>query len=191
MSASTPSRSGRLSLLAMTAIVVLPPIVAYVLYSTWRPSALMNYGELIKPVPLAEVVVPADAAMSQLGRLKGKWVLLTVDGGACDGYCQRKLYILRQLRLTQGKDMERIERAWLVDDDAPTGPGVLEEYKGTARIPARGSALLGVLPFAGSMRDHVYIIDPLGNLIMRYPRDPDPNGMKRDLARLLRTSRIG
>jgi cytochrome oxidase Cu insertion factor (SCO1/SenC/PrrC family) len=129
--------------------------------------------------------------MSELARLKGKWVLLSVDGGACDEYCQRKLYVLRQLRLTQGKDMERIERAWLVDDDAPTGPAVLDEYKGTARIPARGSALLGALPSAGSLRDHVYIVDPLGNLIMRYPRDADPNGMKKDLARLLRASRIG
>jgi hypothetical protein len=175
----------------MAAVVAVPPIVAYVLYASWRPNSLTNYGELIKPVSLAEALAPADPAMSGLGKLRGKWVLLTVDGGACDEYCRRKLYVLRQLRLTQGKDMERIERAWLVDDDAATGSGIMEEYKGTARIPVRGSALLGALPSAGSPRDHVYIIDPLGNLMMRYPRDPDPNGMKRDLARLLRASRIG
>jgi len=191
MSESKLGRSGRLSLLAMAAIVAVPPIVAYLLYLNWRPSALMNYGELIKPVPLAEVVAPAEPALGELGKLKGKWVLLTVDGGGCDDYCRRKLYILRQLRLTQGKEMERIERAWLVDDDAATGPALMEEYKGTARIPARGSALLGALPVTGSVRDHVYIIDPLGNLMMRYPRNPDPNRMKKDLARLLRASRIG
>jgi hypothetical protein len=175
----------------MAAMVVLPPIVAYLLYLSWRPTSLMNYGELIKPVPLAEAVPATDPALRELSKLKGKWVLVTVDGGGCDDYCQRKLYTLRQLRLTQGKEMERIERAWLVDDDAATGPALLEEYPGTARIPARSSALLGALPSAGSLRDHIYIIDPLGNLIMRYPRDPDPNRMKTDLARLLRASRIG
>jgi cytochrome oxidase Cu insertion factor (SCO1/SenC/PrrC family) len=191
MSESKPNRSARLNLLAMAAIVVVPPIAATILYFTWRPTAFVNYGELITPVPLAQVAPPGDPALVELDRLKGKWVLLTVDGGACDDYCRHKLYLVRQLRLTQGKEMERIERAWLIDDDAATSPALLQEYQGTARIPARGSALLATLPVAGALHDHVWLIDPLGNLMLRYPRDPDPNRMKKDLARLLRASRIG
>jgi cytochrome oxidase Cu insertion factor (SCO1/SenC/PrrC family) len=176
----------------MAAIAIGFPVAAWVLYLTWRPTSFVNYGELITPVPLAQLSVPGgDAALADLGRLKGKWVLLTVDGGACDDYCQRKLYVIRQLRLTQGKEMERIERAWLVDDDAAPSPALEQEYAGTARIAARGSAVLGALPAAGTPRHHVYLIDPLGNVMLRYPRDADPNRMKKDLARLLRASRIG
>jgi cytochrome oxidase Cu insertion factor (SCO1/SenC/PrrC family) len=175
----------------MAAIAVLPPVVACLLYFTWRPASLINYGELIAPVALAEFRATGDAALTDLARLRGKWVLLAVDGGACDGYCQRKLYLMRQLRLTQGKEMERIERAWLVDDEAAPNPALEREYAGTTRIAARGSAVVGALPASGSVRDHVYLIDPLGNVILRYPRDPDPSRMKKDLARLLRASRIG
>jgi cytochrome oxidase Cu insertion factor (SCO1/SenC/PrrC family) len=175
----------------MAAIAILPPVVAYVLYLTWRPSSFVNYGELITPVPLAQLPAPGDAALADLARLKGKWVLLTVDGGACDDYCQRKLYLIRQLRLTQGKEMERIERAWLIDDDATPSAALEREYAGTARIAARGSAVVRALPGSGSVRDYVYLIDPLGNVMLRYPRDPDPNRMKKDLGRLLRASRIG
>jgi cytochrome oxidase Cu insertion factor (SCO1/SenC/PrrC family) len=175
----------------MAVIAIGFPVAAYVLYLTWRPTSFVNYGELITPVPLAQLSAPGDTALADLARLKGKWVLLTVDGGACDDYCQRKLYVIRQLRLTQGKEMERIERAWLVDDDGVPGAALDQEYQGTARIAARGSAVLRALPAGGSARDHVYLIDPLGNVMLRYPRDPDPNRMKRDLARLLRASRIG
>jgi cytochrome oxidase Cu insertion factor (SCO1/SenC/PrrC family) len=175
----------------MAAVAIGFPLAAYVLYLTWRPTSFVNYGELIPPVPLAQLSAPGDAALADLARLKGRWVLVTVDGGACDDYCQRKLWVIRQLRLTQGKEMERIERAWLVDDDAVPVPALEREYEGTARIAARGSAVLRALPAGGSARDHVYLIDPLGNVMLRYPRDPDPNRMKRDLARLLRASRIG
>jgi cytochrome oxidase Cu insertion factor (SCO1/SenC/PrrC family) len=175
----------------MAAVAIGFPLAAWVLYLTWRPTSFVNYGELISPVPLAQLSAPGDAALADLGRLKGRWVLLTVDGGACDDYCQRKLYVIRQLRLTQGKEMERIERAWLVDDAAVPGPALQQEYAGTTLIGARGSAVLRALPAMGSPRDHVYLIDPLGNVMLRYPRDADPNRMKKDLARLLRASRIG
>lgn len=175
----------------MVAIVALPPLVAYMLYLNWRPESRMNYGELIKPVPLAEAVPASDPAMLELAKLRGKWVLLTIDGGGCDDYCRSKLYIVRQLRLTQGQDLERIERAWLVDDTSASDPALLEEYRGTVRVAAHNSVLLTALPVASRLRDHIYLIDPLGNVMLRYPRDPDPNKMKKDLNRLLRASRIG
>jgi cytochrome oxidase Cu insertion factor (SCO1/SenC/PrrC family) len=175
----------------MAAVAIGFPLAAYVLYLTWRPTSFVNYGELIPPVPLAQLSAPGDAALADLARLKGRWVLVTVDGGACDDYCQRKLWVIRQLRLTQGKEMERIERAWLVDDDATPSPALEQEYAGTARIAARGSAVLGALPAAGTPRHHVYLIDPLGNVMLRYPRDADPSRIKKDVTRLLKVSRVG
>jgi hypothetical protein len=87
--------------------------------------------------------------------------------------------------------MERVERAWLLEDDVAPSAGVTREYEGTTQIAAQGSALLRLLPASAAPRDHIYIIDPLGNVVLRYPRDPDPNRMKKDLSRLLRASRIG
>jgi hypothetical protein len=175
---------GRFNLLAIAAIAALPLAGSYLLYFLWTPTAFVNYGELIGPTPLAELQAgPAS-------QLKGKWVFLMVDSGRCDDYCQRKLYTMRQVRLTQGKDMERIERAWLVDDGTPPSVSTLDEYKGT-QVLAMNPALLGKLPAISSVRDHVYLVDPLGNVMMRYPRDADPNRIKKDLTRLLRASRIG
>ena len=114
-----------------------------------------------------------------------------VDSGTCDDWCRRKLYIMRQVRLTQGKDMDRVERAWLLDDAAAPAAVLVSEYAGTYLLQAPGSALLAKLPATGSVRDHIYLVDPLGNLVLRYPRDADPSRIKKDLSRLLRASRIG
>jgi hypothetical protein len=175
---------GRLNLIAIAAIAALPLGGSYLLYFLWTPTAFVNYGELVGPIPLAEMQA------STAPELKGKWVFLMVDSGRCDDYCERKLYAMRQVRLTQGKDMERIERAWLLDDGTAPAASTLDEYKGT-RLLAMNPALLRKLPAIGSVRDHIYLVDPLGNVMMRYPRDADPNRMKKDLARLLRASRIG
>jgi len=86
--------------------------------------------------------------------------------------------------------MDRIERAWLVDDGRAPAASTLQEYKGT-RVLLMDPALVAKLPAISSVRDHIYLVDPLGNVMMRYPRDADLSRMKRDLARLLRASRIG
>jgi hypothetical protein len=87
--------------------------------------------------------------------------------------------------------MERIERTWLLDDDARPSDELVAEYQGTRIIPARGSPLLSRLPADASVRDHIYVVDPLGNLMMRYPRDADASKIKKDVTRLLRVSRVG
>jgi hypothetical protein len=162
-----------------------PFVGSYLLYWFWKPASFVNYGELLA-APLPEL--QADTALPQL---KGKWAFLMVDSGACDEWCRRKLYIMRQVRLTQGKDMERIERAWLLDDATTPPARLLSEHAGTYLLQAPSDALLGKLPATGSVRDHIYLVDPLGNLVLRYPRNADPSRIKRDLSRLLRASRIG
>jgi len=176
----------------MALVAVAPVLAAYALYLFWRPTAFTNYGHLLSPSPLAGFTArQPDGSEFSLAPLKGKWVFVVVDSGACDEFCREKLYKIRQVRLTQGKDMDRVERAWLIDDDVRPASDLGREYEGTQQAYAKGSALLAHLPAQRSVRDHIYIVDPLGNLMMRYPRDADPSKMKKDLTRLLRVSRIG
>jgi len=182
----------RRNLIAIAALSAAPLVAAYILVHVWRPSALTNYGQLLAPTPVADIDIgTTDGSAFRLRGLKGKWILLMVDSGACDAFCRRKLYQMRQVRLTQGKDMERIERAWLIDDAVDPSVELLSEYRGTRTVRARRGALLSLLPAQASVRDHIYLIDPRGNLMMRYPRDADPSRMKADLRRLLQVSGIG
>jgi hypothetical protein len=192
MSEQQRTGSGRLSLLLIAAVACAPVIAAYALFYLWRPTALTNYGQLLPPTPIGALDAGrVEGKQFALAALRGKWVFLMVDSGRCAEACRDKLYKMRQVRLTQGKDMERIERAWLIDDDFPAAGELVGQYEGTHVVSARGSMLLEQLPAEASVRDHIYIVDPLGNLMLRYPRGADPARMKKDVSRLLRVSRIG
>lgn len=179
-------RAARINLTALALIALLPFAASWLLYRYWQPTRFANYGELIEPLPLERALAP-----QALRDLRGKWVFLMVDSGACDDHCQRKLYVMRQVRLTQGQYRERVERAWLVDDGRAPAAELLDRYRGTRVMDAQGSALLTRLPVSGALRDHIYVVDPLGNVILRYPRDADASRMKKDITRLLKVSRIG
>jgi hypothetical protein len=135
-----------------------------------------NYGELVPPRVLAGPLTP----------LKGKWVLVTADAAACDAACERKLYVVRQSRKAQGKEQARIERLWLLLDDATPRAELLAAIEGTRVV--RDAGLARSLPGGG---DGIYLVDPLGNLMMRFPADADPARVLKDLQRLLKYSRIG
>ncbi len=180
------------SLWLIVALAVAPVAASYVAYYFWPPQRTANYGELLEPRPLPDAPLAlADGAPFRLSRLRGKWVLVSVDSGSCDVRCERKLLYLRQLRLTQGKDRERVERVWLISDDVAPRAEAIAPYAGTWPVRAAGAELLKLFPAQGAASDHIYLIDPLGNLMMRFPRDPDPKRMVKDLARLLKASRIG
>jgi cytochrome oxidase Cu insertion factor (SCO1/SenC/PrrC family) len=181
-----------LSLWLMVALVVAPVAASYLLYFAWPVMHSTNYGELLPPRPLPDTPLTLlDGKPFNLSSLKGKWVLAVVDSGACDARCEAKLVYIRQLRLTQGKEMGRVERAWLVTDGVTPRAELIEAYSGTWVIRAADAQLLGQFPAPRAPADHIYVIDPLGNLMMRYPPDPDPKRMIRDLSRLLKASRIG
>jgi hypothetical protein len=198
MSSSAPGGSapdarrarGAWPVLAILALCAAPVVAAWLAYFVWPPASRANYGELIEPRPLSDPpLAGADGVPLRLSQLRGKWLLVQLDGGGCGEACRRKLLYMRQLRLTQGKDMERVERVWLITDDAPVDPGLLGEFAGTRA--ARAGALAREFPAARDPAEHLYLVDPLGNLMLRWGADADPNGMKRDLSRLLRASRIG
>lgn len=189
---SENAHRSRNNLWSIGVLCAAPVVASYVAFYFTPPAKYTNYGELLatKPLPATRLQL-TDGTAFQLDRLKGKWVLLIVDSGNCDEFCRRKLFNLRQLRLTQGKDIERIERAWLLNDDVVPRPATVREYQGTWLIRAAGSPLLRELPAPRTPADHIYIVDPFGNLVLRYPRDADPRGIIKDLSRLLKTSRIG
>jgi cytochrome oxidase Cu insertion factor (SCO1/SenC/PrrC family) len=193
MSADDQTRGRSRLTVALVAVVWVTPILASLaLYFLWQPARHVNYGELLSPAQLAAPpLADVGGRRFDLTQLRGKWTYITVDTGSCDDYCRGKLWKMRQIRRTQGKYMERIERLWLVSDAHVPDPALLKEYEGTWVVRAAGSALLKQLPAAGAQRDHVYLLDPLGNLVLRYPRDADPSRMKKDLERLLQLSRIG
>jgi cytochrome oxidase Cu insertion factor (SCO1/SenC/PrrC family) len=157
-------------------------------YYLFPREAQVNYGSLLPtaPAPVIEGT-KADGAPFRLADLRGRWVLLAGDRGGCDAACERKLYATRQARAMQGRDQDRLVRAWLFTGDAMPAPKILAQHPGlvVARVPA---GALVALP--GGERA-IYLIDPLGNLVLRYPDDPDINGIAKDLSRLLRASRIG
>jgi len=186
-------RSGRIKMLLLFLVCAAPVVASYVSYYVIKPDGRVNYGTLMEPVrPLpAATLRHLDGRPFPFADLKGKWVMLTIDHGACDQPCVTKLYKMRQVRATQGKDADRIERAWLIDDEAPLETQVMRAYDGMHMIRAGGSPFLGAFPALADRRDHIYLIDPLGNLVLRYPKGADPEKMKKDLARLLRYSGIG
>jgi cytochrome oxidase Cu insertion factor (SCO1/SenC/PrrC family) len=186
-------RKSQRMLLIVAAVCIAPFVASWALYFFWQPSGRINYGELVEGValPAGNVVLVGADKPFDFAQLRGRWIFVTVDSGACDDYCQKKLWKMRQVRMTQGKYLERIERVWLVSDDQSVSATVSKEYGGTWIAKAQGHALLKSFPFRGLQRDHIYVVDPLGNVVLRYPRDADPSRMKKDLERLLKVSRIG
>ena len=193
MSSSSTDSSrnrGRRSLVILALVCVAPLVASYLFYYVWRPEGSKNYGELIAPTPVPEFASPA-AGNPQLAALKGKWVMVVVDAGGCPEPCRARLWLVRQLRLTQGKEMDRVMRAWVVSDEVTPDPALLAEHEGMVLLkPAQVRGLMSLLERRAA-RDHVFLIDPLGNLMMQFPKDPDPNRMKKDLIHLLKVSRIG
>jgi cytochrome oxidase Cu insertion factor (SCO1/SenC/PrrC family) len=187
------SRASRWPLVWIAAASIAPFLLAYLTFYFWAPESRMNYGELIEPArPLPDVPLRlAGGEPFRFASLRGKWVLLLVAPGACDESCQRGLYHLRQLRRAQGKNMERIERVWLITDEARVDPALASTFEGTRFVRGAGSDLAHEPAFAGAAAGSLYIVDPLGNPVLRYRPDADPSRILRDLGRLLKVSRIG
>lgn len=187
---------GRWKLFAVIAVCAAPMIASYLTYYVIKPQGRTNYGALLDPrnSPMPQLgATTLDGKPLGLEAYKGKWIMLYVGGADCEDACKKRLHDMRQLRLAQGKEMERVERVWLVIDEKPVETLILREYDDMRMLRVRPDALKAWLPAeAGTTAaDHMYLIDPLGNLMMRFPMDADPNKVKKDLSKLLRASSIG
>ena len=186
------TRMGRIKMLVVLLVCAAPVIASYFTYYVIRPEGRTNYGELIDPQrPLPDLTLrDLQGGSVAASSLKDQWLLVTVSGGACDAGCERNLYLQRQLRETLGKDRDRLDKVWFVVDDASVRPEVLNAIPGAQVLRVSRDALSAwLVPAAGQrLEDHLYVVDPLGNWMMRFPAESDPARIKRDLSKLLRAS---
>ena len=183
---------GRRTLLKLALVCAAPVVASYVAYYWFRPAGHINYGELLEAKPAREIVgmLPAGEKF-RLSDYRGRWLFLAADAGPCEDACQRKLYATRQARTIQGREQERVVRIWLQATDTPAlAPQLLAQHPGLVVARVDAAQWTGLPGDAGPPRN-IYLIDPLGNIVLRYPADPDIKRMAKDLERLLRASRIG
>lgn len=195
-SVAEPQRpSGRLKLLAIMLVCSLPVIASYYAYFVVRPQGKASWGELISPArPVGTLMASTlQGQPKALADLKGQWLMVNVQGGACPAECQKRLFLTRQLRATLGKDKDRVDWVWLIPDAAAVAPD-MQKPLGDAVVLRVEPAVLDAwleLPPGKNREDYIFVVDPLGNTMMRLPavfEVTQSAKARRDLERLLRAS---
>ncbi len=201
---------------AILAVTLAPVIASYTMYYGVKPEGRVNYGDFVEPqvtlntLPVTPVLTPkgesvfmvlqsqtkAPKPLQQLGDWDGRWLMLHIGPAACHEACRQELWLTRQIRLTTGRERERVERLWILTDDGTPDPAIIAEHEGlwVVRLGKRADQDVLVenwLSVATRSSSNIWLVDPLGNLMMRFPDNPDPNGIKKDMNRLLKASRIG
>lgn len=182
------ARKGRRTLLLIALVAVAPVVASYAAYYWFPREKHVNYGELLATRPAPDVGgAYLDGKPFRVADLRGKWLMVAAAPAVCDVDCAKALYATRQARTMQGREMERVVRLWFVTDDATPDAALLAQHPDlvVVRVPPAAFAVWA----AGG--DRIVAVDPLGNLVLAYPRDPDVKGVARDLTRLLKASRIG
>lgn len=189
------TRTGRLKMLLVLLVCAAPVVASYLTYYVIRPQGRTNYGTLIDPQrPLPRALdLPLQDLRGQAvdpASLRRQWLLVVVSGGDCDARCEQLLYTQRQLREMLGKDKDRLDRVWLLDDAQAVREAVLPGMAGATLLRAPREAVARWLaPEPGqALEAHLYLVDPLGNWMMRFPAAGEPGKIKRDLERLMRAS---
>jgi hypothetical protein len=182
------SGSGRRIVFLIAALSLAPIVAAFVVYYFFPQPPAANYGTLLPTGPAPPISgMRADGSPFGLAELHGRWVLLWSESGACGPACDKTAYASRQARTMQGKDQERIVRVLLLAGDAQLPSAFAVQHPDLVVVRVAATALDSLPGGSGAL----HVIDPLGNLVLRYPQDPDIRGIANDLARLLKASRIG
>jgi cytochrome oxidase Cu insertion factor (SCO1/SenC/PrrC family) len=188
--------SGRLKMLLVLGVCAAPVIASYLTYFVIRPEGRTNYSEFVMPpreIPAALPLRDLTAQPVSATGLHGQWLVVVTAGGACDARCESNLVLQRQLVEALGKDKDRVDKVWLIADDATPTPALLKAIGGSQpatvlRVPADALAQWLSPADGHQLNEHLYLVDPMGQWMMRTPVDPDPAKLKRDLERLLRAS---
>jgi len=194
---------GRWTMLLVLLVCAAPVVASYFAYFVVRPQARTNYSELIaptRPIPASLPLVDLAGAAVAPASLRGQWLVVVVAGGACDARCDRHLWLQRQLHAALGANQDRVDKVWLVDDAAPPRPETLRAVAATGDAhgtfapttvlrTSREALLAWLAPSPGhELEDHLYLVDPRGEWMMRVPIAPEPAKLKRDIDRLLSAS---
>ena len=195
-------RARNLRTLALLASLFLVPLaLAFCTYygSAWRPGRSVNHGLLIsppRPLPSAVLpqVLPAPAEGSPAAPLfRGQWTLVYLGSGACPEECRQALFVMRSARLALNNNMERVAQVFLVHEACCARALLAHDYQGVRVLDAGGPAAASlVAQFPVAAPGHtLYVVDPLGNLMMSYDARQNSRGLLEDLQKLLRLSHIG
>lgn len=207
--AATPApdrKRSRLYLILLFALFALPLALAWVLQQGgWRPSGSVHHGDLLDPaLPVAGLrAAGPDGEPLTEAYLRGRWTLAYLAPADCAADCRENLYKIRQLRLALGKDIDRLQTLALLPASPDAGfADWLRQDHAAMTVAVAGDDARALLrrPFEGfvagedapqQLSHSVYLIDPLGNLVMRYRPSATPKEIIADLKRLLKYSRIG
>ena len=197
-----------------------PVVLSTISYYFLKPKNTVNYGYLLNPpvsvneLSLTEIKRPTieSALMDQspeslklnsissLADLSGRWLLIRIGNGSCDSSCEKELYTMRQVRLMTGKNRHRVERVWLFFDENKKFDKSFDEllYEGTWKFKVTNEEGDLTKLFSSSLNkknnmdlNGIWLVDPLGNFMMKYPKNPDIKKIYKDISRLLKVSRIG
>jgi cytochrome oxidase Cu insertion factor (SCO1/SenC/PrrC family) len=179
-------------LLLIVLIFAAPIVASYLAYFYAHPKPTANHGELLLPPGQASGAAftkAVDGTAFAFVQLAGRWILVAQDGGDCADACVAKLVEMRQVRLALGRNAERVARVFVVDDGKRPRAALAEPFEGMQIVIAPQGG--GLTRKAAGDHGHIYLVDPHGNVMMRWRAGDDPKGMLRDLERLLRASQIG
>ena len=181
---------------ALAGLFLLPLIASFILYYGlhWAPAGTTNHGELLQPArPLPQVELPDLDGRFVADAFRGHWTLVYVNDGRCHQACRDSLVFMRQTRLSLNQDMTRVERVLLVTSGLADRVFLMREHPGLVALDGSGErAQLLLAEFPRDGDDHaLFVVDPLGNLMMRYDVRLPPRGLLSDLRQLLRLSHIG
>ncbi len=186
---------GRLKMLLVLAVCAAPVIASVLSYFVFKPDGRNNYGSLIQPTRSmpATTLRRLDGQALASASLKGQWLLVAVGPAVCDAACESRLHAQRQLREMLGRERERLDKIWFVTDQTLPAPNLLAALQAQPEVtvlryaPSALSQWLAPEP-GHALADHLYLIDPMGEWMMRFPVEFDPAKVKRDIDRLLRAS---
>ncbi len=188
-------RSGRWKMLLVLLVCAAPVIASYFTYFVVRPQARTNYSTLITPTrTMPELGLrQLDGQPVAAADLRGQWLLVAVGPSACDADCDKRLFMQRQLREMLGREADRLDKLWLVTDGQQPAPALraaAEAAPAMRILQADGEAVARWLTAEQGHRleEHLYIVDPMGEWMMRVPAQPEPAKVKRDLDKLMRAS---
>jgi hypothetical protein len=187
--------SGRLKMFLVLLVCAAPVIASYVTYFVIRPQGRSNYGDLIVPTRSmpALALQGLDGTPVSASSLRGQWLLVALGPADCRDACDRRLFMQRQLREMLGREKDRLDKVWFVVDDRPVAPALQAVLAGPGPVTAlrvpREQLARWLQPEQGhALEDHLYLVDPMGEWMMRLPVDPQPQRVKRDVERLLRAA---
>jgi cytochrome oxidase Cu insertion factor (SCO1/SenC/PrrC family) len=187
---------GRLKMLIVLLVCASPVIASYFTYFVIRPEGRTNYGELILPtreIPATLPLETLDAGAVLPASLRGQWLLVVVMPSSCDAACEKRLLTQRQLREMLGRERDRLDKVVLVVDDGALKPELQTALltaptANVMRVP-REALAQWLAPAAGrALEEHLYVVDPMGQWMMRMPPEAEPQRVMRDLSKLMRAS---